>query len=292
MTAETDRIGAESAILACVDGSIYSSSVADHAAWAATRLGAPVELLQVIGRRDASSQDRSGRIIAGARRQLLEELATLDAERAKLMIRQARLDLDDARARLLEAGVGSVGASVRNGDLLEEIAEREKSAGLTVIGKRGEAADFAKLHLGSNLERIVRAARNPVLIASRAFRPIQRFLIAFDGRPSALRAVDEASRSPLFAGLEAVIVTAGEGRQSEKDQAKAAADQLRAGGFAVRAEIMPGPANVVIPETVAREKIDLVLMGTYGQSRLRSLVIGSTTSEMIRDSLTPVMVFP
>ena len=33
-----------SKILACIDGSVYSESVADHAGWAAGRLGLPVEL--------------------------------------------------------------------------------------------------------------------------------------------------------------------------------------------------------------------------------------------------------
>ncbi|MBX2855518.1 MAG: universal stress protein, partial [Rhodobacteraceae bacterium] len=42
---------------------------------------------------------------------------------------------------------------------------------------------------------------------------------------------------------------------------------------------------------VKKEEIDLLIMGAYGHSRLRSLVIGSTTSEMIRGSLIPVMVY-
>ena len=50
-------------------------------------------------------------------------------------------------------------ARLRNGDLLEAVAEAEVDARGIVIGKRGEAADFAKLHLGSNMERIARARR-------------------------------------------------------------------------------------------------------------------------------------
>ena len=37
--------------------------------------------------------------------------------------------------------------------------------------------------------------------------------------------------------------------------------------------------------------IDLVVMGAYGHSRIRNLIIGSTTSEMIRSCLVPVMLF-
>jgi len=278
-------------VLACIDGSIYSHSVADHAAWAAKRLGASVETLQVLGRREAASSDRSGRIVAGARRQLLEELATLDAERAKLLQRQGRLDLEEARTRIEAAGVAAVATTLRNGDLLETVAEREAGADLVVIGKRGEAADFAKLHLGSNLERIVRASTRPILVTSRAFRPIRRFLLAFDGRASALKAVDAVSRSPLFAGLTCDLVTAGAETAEARQRLDAAAAQLRAGGMTVSARIAPGQPDVVIGAAVERDGADMVVMGAYAHSRLRSLVIGSTTSELIRACNTPIMVY-
>ncbi|HSP25858.1 MAG TPA: universal stress protein [Saliniramus sp.] len=48
---------------------------------------------------------------------------------------------------------------MRNGDLVEALQEYERDCDLVIIGKRGEAADFAKLHLGSNLERVVRSSR-------------------------------------------------------------------------------------------------------------------------------------
>jgi hypothetical protein len=63
-----------------------------------------------------------------------------------------------------------------------------------VIGKRGEATDFAKGHLGSNLERVARSSRKPILVAARAFRPITRFLIAYDGGASANKALERFSR--------------------------------------------------------------------------------------------------
>ena len=88
---------------------------------------------------------------------------------------------------------------LRQGDVVEAIGEIEGAARVIVIGKRGEAADFAKGHLGSNLERIVRAAHRPVFVAARAFKPIERVLVAYDGGASAMKAVDHIARSPLFA---------------------------------------------------------------------------------------------
>lgn len=52
-------------VLACIDSSRYAVSVCDHAAWAASKLDTPVELLHVLERHGSdpeSSKDRSGRL--------------------------------------------------------------------------------------------------------------------------------------------------------------------------------------------------------------------------------------
>ncbi|MFW5679430.1 MAG: universal stress protein [Pseudomonadota bacterium] len=280
-----------SAVLACIDGSVYTSTVADHAAWAAKRLGAPVELLKVLGRREVSSSDRSGRIVPAARRQLLEELAAVDAERAKLLHRQGWLDLEEAEARIKEAGVGEVTPLLRHGDLLETLAEREAGAQLLVIGKRGEAADFAKLHLGSNLERIVRASHRPILIATRTYRPIHRVLIAFDGRSSALKAVDEVSRSPLYAGMTCEVLYAGTPNDETRRKLDGAVSQLQGGGLQAEMRIEAGEPVKVIGGAVEEGGDQMLVMGAYGHSRLRSLVIGSTTTELLRTCRLAIMIY-
>jgi len=280
-----------SRILACFDGSVYGDSVADHAAWAADRLGLPVELLQVLGRREAASSDRSGRIVAGARRRLLEELVTLDAQRAKLVQREARLGLEEAKSRLEAGGCSDVSISLRNGDLLEMLAEHERDAAMVVVGKRGEAADFASLHLGSNLERIVRASQRPILVTSRAFRPISKLVIGFDAGPSARKAVEAVATSPLYAGLNVLLVTVSEPNKTTQAAIEQAASRIASSGHTVDTRIVPGKPEEVICTLLEEEEIDLLMIGAYGHSRLRSLVIGSTTSALIRSCRVPVAIY-
>ena len=278
-------------ILACLDGSVYVDSVVDHAAWAAGRMGLPIELLQVLGRREATASDRSGRIVAGARRRLLEELAEVDAERARLLQKEARLVLEDAKQRLESAGISEVALALRMGDLVSTLQEREEGTSFIVVGKRGEAADFAKLHLGSNLERIVRASSRPIIIASRAFRPIERALVAFDGSKSSLKAVDEISRSPLYQGVSIALLTASEETSRASAALERAKSQLDAAGLSTTMRVVAGRPETAIAEAVASEGIDLLIMGAYGHSRLRTLMIGSTTSELIRACQVPIAVY-
>ena len=278
-------------IVALVDGSTYSASVCEHAAWVSGRTGAPVELIHVLGRRETpEKQDLSGAIALGARTALLEELAGLDAQRAKLVSHLGRAILEDARAILDKAGVTDITTRLRHGDLIEAVAEVEAGARVIMIGKRGEAADFAKGHLGSNLERVVRASHKPVFVASRAFRPIAKVLVAYDAGRSAMKAVDHIANSPVFQGLEIHVVTVGtDTPEAQKGLADAEAS-LKAAGIEARTSILPGQPETALGRLVDEASFDMLVMGAYGHSRIRSLIIGSTTTEMIRSCKVPVVL--
>ncbi len=280
-------------LIAFIDGSTYSQSVCDHTAWIAKRTGAEVEILHVLGRRSLSSVpgNLSGSIGLGARSALLEELAESDAKAAKLGQERGRAILADARDRIRAAGVREVGARLRNADIVETIQEYEAGSDLIVIGKRGEAADFARLHLGSNLERVVRSSTKPVLVASRAFRPIEKVLIAFDGGRSITKAVDFLAGLKGFDGLDFRLLSVGPEEPETRRKIEEARDILRKAGYVADARIEPGQPEKVIADMADAGETDLLIMGAYGHSRIRNLIIGSTTTEMIRSCKIPVMLF-
>lgn len=278
-------------IIALVDGSTYSQSVCDHAAWVADRTEWAVELLHILGRREgAGKADYSGSIALGARTALLEELAELDAQRARLVTHRGRAILEDARAILDRAGINEITTRLRHGDIVDTVAEQEASAEMILIGKRGEAADFARGHLGSNLERIVRASRKPVFVAARTFKPITRVLIAYDGGASAMRAVEHVARTPLYRGLEVSVVTVGSASDAARKSLADARAALEAAGITAEAEIVAGQPETALAKLVEEAPFDMVVMGAYGHSRIRSLIIGSTTTEMIRSCKVPIIL--
>jgi len=278
-------------IIALVDGSLYSHSVCELAGWAAVRAGAAVEVLHVLGRRDAAEGgDLSGSIRLGARSALLEELAELDAQRAKLVAKRGRAILDDAKTVLAGSGVVEVSARLRHGDLLEAFTAEDQAAQMVVIGKRGEAADFAKGHLGSNMERIVRATKHPVMVAARAFRPVNKLLIAFDGGASSQRAVAFVATNPIFRGLGVTLVSVGTVNTVMTNALEDAQALLRRHNLSADIKALPGQPETVLGALVEAAGYDLLVMGAYGHSRIRSLIIGSTTTEMIRSCKVPVVL--
>lgn len=279
-------------ILALVDGSAHARSVCQHTAWIAETLGASVDLLHVLGRREGGAvTDLSGALRLGARSALLAELADLDAKRSKLAQAKGRAILDDAQALLTEGGVADITPRLRQGDLLEALSEIEPTLRALVIGKRGEAAGYAADHLGSNLERVLRATRVPVFVAAESYRPIRRALVAYDGGDSARVALGRMAGNPVFAGLEITLACASAGArdcQSRLDEAQAI---LAAGGITAQTAVVSGEPDVALQRMVDEGGFDLLVMGAYGHSRIRSLIIGSTTTAMIRSARIPVLLY-
>lgn len=281
-----------SKILALLDGSAYSESVCHHTAWIAKRLDASVDIMHVLGRREqAPASDLSGALRLGARSALLEELSTLDEQRAKLSQAKGHAILEDAKKILERDGAGPVTPRLRKGDLLEAVQEIEQDIRAITIGKRGEGADFATGHLGSNLERIVRASKVPVFVASREFRQIGKVLVAYDGSSSAMAAIERMARSPVFEGLGITVLNVGKDDASARSKLEEASARLRGAGLNVESRIIEGEPEEVLKRLVADEGFDLLVMGAYGHSRIRSLIIGSTTTAMIQAVKIPVLLY-
>ncbi|MEN8658612.1 universal stress protein [Marivita sp.] len=278
-------------LIALVDASAYAESVCHHAAWIAGRNDWKVKLYHVMGRRDAvEKQDLSGAIRLGARSALLEQLSELDATRAKLAHEHGRAILEDAKAIITKGADITVETRLRQGDLVETVTDKEETGDMIVIGKRGEAAGLAMEHLGSNLERIVRASHRPVFIANRAFKPITSVLVAFDGGASSLKAIDYIARSPMFAGLSVTLVFAGKETPAIQKSLSDATATLKAGGFDAKTVIESGEPEKVLAQITSNGEHELLVMGAYGHSRVRSFIIGSTTTEMLRSCKVPVLI--
>ncbi|MDZ7628502.1 MAG: universal stress protein [Parvularculaceae bacterium] len=275
-------------ILACVDPSVYGVTVIDLTAWIANRLSASVELLHVIQRKDAvaARHDHSGAIGLGVKSGLLEELARIDQAEGKLAIEHGRAILADAEVRLRAAGVTEVKQLMRHGSIVDTILEREANATLVIIGKRGSDHQFAPAHIGSNIERVVRASEKPILIASRGASMPSSAVIAYDGSASANRAVDRVAASPLFSDLPLHIVMAGKDDDSHRVRLASAITRLPH----ATPHIIDGSPEKVIASLVESLGDTMLVMGAYGHSPLRTLIVGSTTTAMIRTVHVPVLL--
>ncbi|RZF56856.1 universal stress protein [Acinetobacter halotolerans] len=280
-----------SKIIACIDGSIGTNTVCDYAAWFSQKLNAPLELLHVIDTPRAQvPQDLSGAIGLGSRESLLNELVELDERRGKIEIEHGKILLREAKKYVLDNFSLDVHSFQRRGSLLETIVALEEDIRVLIMGKHGTQTAYHSDKIGTQIENVVRAIHQPVLIASSPFTQPQSFLVAFDGSATAKKCVEKIANSPLLKGLAAHLVYIGQPNQEIHTQLAWAKEQLESQGFNMTLSTLEGDVDESILNYADQKNIDLMVIGAYGHSKIRQFFIGSTTTKLLVRSTKPVLL--
>lgn len=279
-------------VVACIDGSQATTAVCDYAVWAAQQLAAPLCLLHVLDQqRFPAVPNLTGNIGLGSREQLLAELAELDAQRAKLALKQGEQMLAAARQRALDDGMASVSLRQRHGDLADSLVTMTEELRLAVLGLHGEdSSDAAERHIGSQLETVIRRVQRPILLTPEHFKAPQSAMLAFDGSATTRKGVELLAQSPLFKGMPIHVVMVDADTDSHWEQLRSAQHILEQQGHEVQLALVPGEVEPALHQYQAQHNIDLMVMGAYGHSRIRQFLVGSTTTSMLQRSQTPLLI--
>ncbi|MGE6480262.1 MULTISPECIES: universal stress protein [Psychrobacter] len=279
-------------ILACIDGSAVTESVCDYAAWYASKLNLPVGLLHVSDIPVSTRRDLSGAIGINSRQFLLEELTELDEQRAKVVNSYSDALVQDAKSHIQGSFDGvSVRIYQRHGKLLPAIEHFKTENRAVVMGRRGEDHKNSRINIGSQIETVARASDVPVLICSEKFKEPSSYMIAFDGSKTAIKAAWMVARSPVLKGLQGHIVMIGNHNDTAKQSLSATAAQLEDAGFTVEAHHLSAADAVDgLLKFQVDNHIDIMVVGAYGHSKWQQLFLGSTTTEIIASTLSPVIL--
>lgn len=280
-------------VFACIDGLATTHAVVDGAFWAAERLQAPMALLHALERPEPMPPvgDYSGVIGMGAQDMLLERLNTLDEERTHVAQEAARRMLDEAQARVDQTRIPSLQVLLRHGELTDVLLEHEDGARLFVLGRQHRATAARKLRLDHRVESVIRNVRQPVMVMTTPeFTPPEGFVVAFDGSTTARRAVEAVARSPLLRGMPGLLAMAGEPTPEMLEQLHGAQAQLQQAGFGIDTRVVPGLPEEALPALLQSLGNMLLVLGAYGHSRIRQLIVGSTTTALLRLCSVPVVV--
>ncbi|WP_203142113.1 universal stress protein [Marinobacter mangrovi] len=280
-----------SQVVACIDGSRSTTAVCDYAAWASQRLDAPLTLFHVLDHaRYPTEPDLAGSIGLGSREHLLEELAELDQKRSKLALEQGRHMLDAAETRVREDGVSDIRQRQRHGDLAESLLDIEQETRLLVMGLHGESSTDRDIHIGSQLETVIRTLHRPLLLVPDEFSTPRSAMLAFDASETARKGIELLSNSPIFRDFPLHLVMVGPDTSDRRAQLDEAKDKLLKAGCNVEVAIRAGDVEPTLHAYQAEQDIDLLVMGAYGHSRIRQFLVGSTTTSMLTTTQTPVLI--
>ncbi len=279
-------------ILVCTDGSDYAQECCQYAAWLAGRTGAEIDLLYLTDIRQFEVPfiaDLSGSLGIQPYQDIMSQLQELERKKA--------LMIEESSRKVLASGGLQEGVNFhhRTGLLVDCLGDFEDDADLVMLGKRGENANFASEHLGSTMERVLRASKKPCLVTSRKFKEIGKVILAYDGGQSCRKALQYLT----VAGREAMsdidfhivtVVENGDETFAQKNLAEAETIS-QAAGYTPVCQMLRGHVEESLSDYVEKEGIDLLVMGAYGHTRIRYLLIGSTTTATLRHCKVPVLCF-
>jgi nucleotide-binding universal stress UspA family protein len=214
------------------------------------------------------------------------EYETAGAEFLQKEEEEAVQYLASLKARALEE-IPSCEAIFRHGDsasrlIVEEAAQ--KKVDMIAVGRRGRHG-LEKVLLGSASAKVIGHAPCNVLVVPRAARiECKNILIATDGsehaRTAALEAIEIAKR--CGSRLTAISVVPSE---DEKEKARTyAGDVVQAAqkaGISGETMALVGKPHEIIAGTAKSMGVDLIVMGAYGKTGLKKLLMGSTTEKVI-----------
>ena len=277
-------------LLICTDGSNYSQECCRYGAWLAKQARAHVEVLYVTDLRQFEVPvvaDLSGSLGIQPFEGMVTHLQEVEEQKAEF-VKDSALSIFEA------AGLSErVQFHHETGLLVDANDAYAARADLVLLGKRGENVNFATEHLGSMLERVVRSASKPCLVTPRQFRPIDYVAVAYDGSPSCKKALEFMSKVELFRAFNLQVIVVNEGRHEDKAAELLAEAEVMMNRLSLypACQILNGVAETAIADYVKHTKVDLLVAGAYGHTRIRELLIGSTTTALLRNCHVPVLCF-
>jgi nucleotide-binding universal stress UspA family protein len=202
--------------------------------------------------------------------------------------------LKDFQERCKKSGIK---AEVKKtiGKISPIIIDEAQKADLILMAKKGEHFHLKEGGLlGSVAEAVVRNSGKPVLVTPETFLEIESMGLAYDGSDSASKALKlslELSDQAVWP-LTAVIITSDAKKADTLSTQIEDMNQKESAAPTSDCEIiiLSGKESDEIIKFIREGAVELMVMGAYGHNRLRELLLGSTTSHVIRKSPIPVLL--
>lgn len=273
-------------ILLAIDGSNYTETILKYGIDLASKTDALLRVLTVIDIRIfewavAIGVEGFAPIIPSTAYQeesqkILEDKAEKVLERAGKVLKKAKVSYEVEKA---------------SGSPVEIICDRARLSDLVIMGSRGEFGTWRDKMLGATLEAATRLCIKPIMVTEKKYKEISSILVSYDGSNNSNKALPWAGYLAKQLGVPLNVLTVNSDEENAKNTLKEATDYLSSYKLSkLNTIIKEGEAETSIVEASKETKADLILLGSYGHSRIREAILGSTTVQVMRKSSVPVLM--
>jgi uncharacterized protein len=209
--------------------------------------------------------------------------------------KEALRNIESVKARAKKEGVNCDTALLEGGGPAGSIVDfaAEKKVDMIVVGRRGRKG-LAKLLIGEVASKVIGHASCKVLVVPRAaVIGYKNILVATDGSAHGNAAVSEAIAIAKRTGSNLIALSAMRD-ESEREEAnnhvRTAVALAQKEGVPTEALTPLGRSFNTIVETAGGRGVDLIVMGNYGKTGVKKLLMGSATEKVIGAAGCAVLV--
>ncbi len=277
-------------ILVTLDGSKYSQIAAEYGFWLASSSNAKLTGMHVLDPRLVDL------FIAPEFAESLGFSRSVDtAEKVFNALRRiGKVILELFATEAIGRGLKST-TILAEGYIIEEILKEVDDYDLVIVGHRGQGQKQvpSELMIGSIAERIAVHCDKPVLVCATPLTELKRILVAYDGSESATGALLMAESLAKSCNLQLKAITV---VPSSKDRAGAHL-LIEQGRSYLREkwddEVFSIEEGAVAPIILDYAKVtdSLLVLGAYGYKNPDDNILGSTTTKVVRDAKTSILIF-
>ena len=274
-------------ILVCLDGSRYSKVVIESAVDIARIMASSVAGLFVVESKalEGFYSDVHFQAMGGTLNRKTYQNKLLD-----IFMNRGEQILDELEKAMVTTGL-DVERIIVEGITHKEILEHSRYADLVIMGRRGEHAAWGGPLLGSTAETIIHSIRVPLLLTVESHKPVKRVLIAYDGTKYIKRALEWLKEPFGNHEIALSILTVSSLPVAAAEIIDEANQILEEYPGDITTWSEDGEPAQKILEVAEHDNVDMIVLGAYGQTRVRELILGSVTEEVIRQTKLPVLCF-
>ena len=273
-------------ILLPIDGSNYSETVLKYGIYLSKRLEAVVRVLSVI---DIRLIDWS--MATGAESFVpLMPSADFQAESQKMQEEKAE-KVNEKAAGILKKSDTKHEIIKSSGIPADEICHHAMENDYVIMGIRGEYEKWTNKFLGATVESVTRQINKPTMLVDKEFNEIERIYCGYDGSNSANKALQLSAYLSDALKLSIQIIAISMSEDERKQLLNEADRYLNPYNIDYTLRHETGvPSDTLVNVQNNAPSPSLMVIGSYGHTRLREAIIGSTTVEVMRKAQKPVLL--
>ncbi len=273
-------------IFLAVDGSIFTNAVVEYGIDLAKKLDAFLRVYSVIDIRIYEwvlNTGGEGYMPVIPSNVFHDESYKFHSERAEVLI-------DTLRKKLKDSGI-KFEADKLEGDPVEVICDISRQVDLVIMGARGDYARWGDRLLGATLESVSRQNHSPLVIAGQTYKEFKSIICAYDRSEASNTGLKLSAYLSEQLSLPLEVLTIQDDELEREETLEEAKTYLEPYKLQAQFRHEAGdPVKTLIQVTQDVHEPALLVMGSFGHSRIREAILGSTTVQVMRKANKPILL--